>query len=216
MGKKKGQAALEFLMTYGWAILVVLIVIGALAYFGILNPSILLPEKCTLQMGLYCKDHRIDGTKGQITFNFENGMGKDIILYHVNVTGDVIPGGCYAGVYGNVTSGDTAMVPYTSITGYALCGVSDDCSGCTAVGGEGKYSCNPDQTNKFNTAFNSNVGYRVAQGTQATVVTNCTVAPLSWTGKAKTNLNIQWYYADSSVAYLHTMEGELLAKVEGK
>jgi len=31
VNQKKGQAAMEFLMTYGWAILVVLIVIGALA-----------------------------------------------------------------------------------------------------------------------------------------------------------------------------------------
>jgi len=36
---KKGQAAMEFLMTYGWALLVVLIAIGALAFFGVLNPS---------------------------------------------------------------------------------------------------------------------------------------------------------------------------------
>ena len=35
---KKSQAALEFLMTYGLAIIVVLIAIGALAYFGILSP----------------------------------------------------------------------------------------------------------------------------------------------------------------------------------
>ena len=31
----RAQAALEFLMTYGWAILVVLVSIGALAYFGV-------------------------------------------------------------------------------------------------------------------------------------------------------------------------------------
>ena len=35
---KKSQAAMEFLMTYGWAILVVLVAIGALAYFGVLSP----------------------------------------------------------------------------------------------------------------------------------------------------------------------------------
>ena len=44
---KKAQAALEFLMTYGWAILVVLAAIGALAYFGVLSPSNFLPSKCT-------------------------------------------------------------------------------------------------------------------------------------------------------------------------
>ena len=52
MKVKKGQAALEFLMTYGWAILVVLIVIGALAYFGVLDPKRFLPEKCELGPGL--------------------------------------------------------------------------------------------------------------------------------------------------------------------
>lgn len=34
---KKGQAAMEFLMNYGWAILVVLICFAALFYFGILS-----------------------------------------------------------------------------------------------------------------------------------------------------------------------------------
>ena len=36
---KKSQVALDFLMTYGWAILVVLVAIGALAYFGVLIPD---------------------------------------------------------------------------------------------------------------------------------------------------------------------------------
>lgn len=41
---KKSQAAIEFLMTYGWAILVVLIAVGALAYFGVLNKEKILPS----------------------------------------------------------------------------------------------------------------------------------------------------------------------------
>ena len=36
---KKSQAAMEFLMTYGWAILAAIIAIGVLAYFGVFNPS---------------------------------------------------------------------------------------------------------------------------------------------------------------------------------
>ena len=35
--KNKGQAAMEFLMTYGWAILAGIIAIGVLAYFGVFN-----------------------------------------------------------------------------------------------------------------------------------------------------------------------------------
>ena len=34
---KKGQTAMEFLMNYGWAILIVLIAIGSLVYFGVLD-----------------------------------------------------------------------------------------------------------------------------------------------------------------------------------
>lgn len=36
---KKGQAAMEFLMTYGWAILAAIIAIGVLAYYGVFSPE---------------------------------------------------------------------------------------------------------------------------------------------------------------------------------
>ncbi len=37
--KKAELDIIEFLLTYGWAILIVLIAIGALAYFGVLSPE---------------------------------------------------------------------------------------------------------------------------------------------------------------------------------
>lgn len=43
--ENKGQAAMEFLLTYGWVLLFLLAAIGALAYFGVLNPSRFLPPK---------------------------------------------------------------------------------------------------------------------------------------------------------------------------
>jgi len=54
MFNKKGQAALEFLSTYGWAFLVVLVMIGALAYFGVLNPSSYAPDKCVGSTVISC------------------------------------------------------------------------------------------------------------------------------------------------------------------
>ena len=39
MNNKKGQATMEFLATYGWAILVVLCAIGVLLYFGVIDPD---------------------------------------------------------------------------------------------------------------------------------------------------------------------------------
>ena len=93
--KKKAQAAMEFLMTYGWAILVVLIVIGALAYFGVLNPQNLLPEKCTLPVGLSCDEHVVRASStsgandGTINLIITNGIGEGIIFTEMNVTGDL-------------------------------------------------------------------------------------------------------------------------------
>ena len=60
--QKRSQAAMEFLMTYGWAILVVLAAIAALAYFGILSPEKFLPEKCVLAPGLACVQHKVTPT----------------------------------------------------------------------------------------------------------------------------------------------------------
>lgn len=37
MTEEKKSSAIEWLMTYGWAILVVLVAIGMLAYFGVFN-----------------------------------------------------------------------------------------------------------------------------------------------------------------------------------
>ena len=73
---KKSQAALEFLMTYGWAILVVLVAVGALAYFGVLSPDKFLPAKCTLQSGIACLDHK--ATASQVQIVLQNSLGYDI------------------------------------------------------------------------------------------------------------------------------------------
>ena len=74
--EKKGQAAMEFLMTYGWAILVVLIAIGALAYFGVLNPSRFLPASCTIMPGVSCDSFKV--TASTVSLNVRNGMGNDL------------------------------------------------------------------------------------------------------------------------------------------
>ena len=56
---KSGQVAMEFLVTYGWAILASLIAIGALAYFGISNPTIALPDKCLFSNNFVCSDYQM-------------------------------------------------------------------------------------------------------------------------------------------------------------
>ncbi len=76
-------------MTYGWAILVVLIAIGALAYFGVLNPGRFLPSSCTVVPGISCEDFvvdYVDGTNDAITITLRNGMGDDLDAVGVTIT----------------------------------------------------------------------------------------------------------------------------------
>ena len=81
----KGQAAMEFLMTYGWAILVVLAAIAALAYFGVLSPEKFLPEKCILEPGLACIAHKVEPT--QTTLVITNSKGNTVIVNSITVGG---------------------------------------------------------------------------------------------------------------------------------
>ncbi len=83
---KKGQAALEFLMTYGWAILVVLAAIAALAYFGVLSPNKFLPERCIIEAGsgLSCPDHSVSGNN--ITLQIQNGAGFDMSNFTISLS----------------------------------------------------------------------------------------------------------------------------------
>ncbi len=58
--KKKGykaQAALEFLTTYGWALLLITIMIGAIVYFGVVRPKHVIREQCiTSNYPFECED----------------------------------------------------------------------------------------------------------------------------------------------------------------
>ncbi|HLD42835.1 MAG TPA: hypothetical protein VJB08_02485 [Candidatus Nanoarchaeia archaeon] len=71
---RKGQAAMEFLMTYGWAILVVLISIGALAYFGVNKAEQFLPEKCLIatSSGIFCEEFSTSSSADTVTLRLRN------------------------------------------------------------------------------------------------------------------------------------------------
>ena len=64
----KGQSALEYLLTYGWALVVIVIVVAALFAFGVFNP----PSNCSPFSGrILLKDYAITGTG--ITLSVANG-----------------------------------------------------------------------------------------------------------------------------------------------
>ena len=86
----KSQAALEFLTTYGWAFLVILIMIGALAYFGILNPSRLLPDRCSFGSEFECLDFQISDTDSSIRVRLKNNVGDAITIQTMTVTTEAV------------------------------------------------------------------------------------------------------------------------------
>jgi len=79
----RSQAALEFLTTYGWAFLVILIMMSALAYFGVLSPEKFLGDKCVLEPGLACISNKVEPT--QITLLIAQNKGKTIIVDSISV-----------------------------------------------------------------------------------------------------------------------------------
>ena len=80
---KRGQAAIEFLMTYGWALLIILVAISALVYFGVLNADKFLPERCDLPTGLSCLSFKL--SEDDAVMVVQNNLGEDITLSQVAI-----------------------------------------------------------------------------------------------------------------------------------
>ncbi|MCL6089059.1 MAG: hypothetical protein M1530_02745 [Candidatus Marsarchaeota archaeon] len=86
-GKTRGQAAMEYLMTYGWALLVIVVVIAILLVINPLQP----PQGCRFdQIGFTCSDPLVNST-GILFLKVTNGNSNNIILHAVNCTTDKSP-----------------------------------------------------------------------------------------------------------------------------
>ena len=85
---KKSQAALEFLTTYGWAFLVIIIMIGTLAYFGILSPSKLLPNRCNFGSEFQCLDYQIAATGSTFKLRLKNNVGEPIDVSSITLSAE--------------------------------------------------------------------------------------------------------------------------------
>lgn len=83
---QRSQASLEFLTTYGWAFLVILIMMGALSYFGILNPSKLLPERCNFGSEIGCISSTIKSNGIQL--RLQNNVGASVLIDLINVSNE--------------------------------------------------------------------------------------------------------------------------------
>ncbi len=74
-----GQSAMEFLTTYGWAVLIALIVVGVLYMLGVFNPTRATPNLCSLPPGFSCYAYKItDG--GVIYLDLSQSTGGDVTI----------------------------------------------------------------------------------------------------------------------------------------
>jgi len=82
----KGQSAIEYLMTYGWAILALVIIIGILVTSGVLSPSYLVSEECSMGSNLPCTFGIFNsGGETKIALGVVNGFPYKINIMKIQV-----------------------------------------------------------------------------------------------------------------------------------
>jgi len=95
---KRGQAALEFLMTYGWAILSAIIVIGALGSYFYFNQGG--STSIFMNAPFYGLAASADESSGLLSLEIENKGGETL-----NVTSISVPGCTENNTYYSTSSG---------------------------------------------------------------------------------------------------------------
>ena len=106
---KRGQAAMEFLMTYGWAILAAIIVIGVLAIY--FRPGSLVTNSVIVNAPFYGVAASVSITDTQ--FEFKNNGGET--LQQVNVTVDFLqPTSCLTNTFvvGDMIAGQSNITTF--------------------------------------------------------------------------------------------------------
>ncbi|OYT53258.1 MAG: hypothetical protein B6U72_06260 [Candidatus Altiarchaeales archaeon ex4484_2] len=86
LDSRRGQAALEFLMTYGWAILVILIVLVVLWQWGLFNPSGTIKPGQSGFWGVVPNDYEYDGGAGTFRVILQNNIDNEVEIKRINVS----------------------------------------------------------------------------------------------------------------------------------
>ncbi|MFH1095099.1 MAG: hypothetical protein V1728_02695 [Candidatus Micrarchaeota archaeon] len=78
---RRANAALEYMVTYGWALFGIFVVISFLLGAGVFNPNRFVSDECTLQPNMVCTSYFIQNyetRKVWLSFNLTNTMGFPI------------------------------------------------------------------------------------------------------------------------------------------
>jgi hypothetical protein len=81
---KKAQAAIEFLTTYGFALIIIIVAIGAFTYYIGFDQTSKIPSSCDFGLDFSCGSYSADNT-GVLMFEFTNRLGKTINLTYIRI-----------------------------------------------------------------------------------------------------------------------------------
>lgn len=79
MGNRKAQAAMEFLVTYGWMLMVAALVAAAMFYMGVFDTNKYVPHQCNMGLDFRCEQYSTF-TNGSIRINMLNKVGEPVEL----------------------------------------------------------------------------------------------------------------------------------------
>jgi len=80
---RKAQSALEFLTTYGWMLIILVVVMVVLTFFGMFNPP--KPSVCTFPANFVCRGWKLTAD-GNMTLDLYQNTGHNINVRGVNCT----------------------------------------------------------------------------------------------------------------------------------
>ena|SRR3989344_8377683 len=86
---KKAQLAMETVMIYGLAILIVILAVSALIYFDVLDLGNLLPDRCEIKgVSLNCENYIITKSTNTVTLEIRNNLGRNINIESIKIYGE--------------------------------------------------------------------------------------------------------------------------------
>ena len=117
--EKRGQAAMEFLMTYGWAILAAIIAIGVLAYFYF-SPGDMGANAAVLTAPFYAQAWQV--STSQIQIGIKNNGQDTVTVTAVDVIGTGGTFNCSWSGSQSLSSGSVFDVTASTCTGSVSAG----------------------------------------------------------------------------------------------
>jgi hypothetical protein len=77
MRNMKIQSSMESLMTYGWALAIIVVILFAIFSLGLLSPTQQVSTECTPTTGFSCSQPLYSHSTGNLSFTFQQSTGSN-------------------------------------------------------------------------------------------------------------------------------------------